>query len=357
MRYVNWLGMAFAASLLAGTVGCSGEVALNTEVKTPEPAKPPAPPPPPPPDADADGVVDDGTDKCVGEKEDGLAPDAKDGCKSNDPDGDGILADADKCPNEPETKNNYKDTDGCPDVPRVLLVKNEVKINDKILFAFGKADIDPASEDLIKNIAEVIKENPQIEFLEVAGHADKVGADNTNVTLTKKRAEAVAKALAGLGIDKNRMRAAGYGRYCPVDPGDSEEAKEKNRRVEFKVMRMGGKDTGVELGCAEASAKGLKPAGVPATAPKGPPKAADAKAADAKPADAKPAGAKPADAKPAAAKPADAKPADAKPADAKPAETKPAAAKPADAKPAETKPAAAKPAGAKPADAKPAAAK
>lgn len=313
MRIKGWLGVAFAACLLAGNVGCSGEVNLNAGAKTPETPKPQ--PPPPPADADGDGVVDDGTDKCVGEKEDNLAPDPKDGCKSADPDGDGILADADKCPTEAESKNSFQDEDGCPDVmPKVAIVKNEVRINDKILFAFAKAEIDKSSEDLIKNIAQVIKENPQVEFVEVAGHADKVGDDVGNVTLTKRRAEAVVKALVALGVDKNRLRGAGYGRYCPVDPGDTDEAKEKNRRVEFKIMRMNGKDTGVELGCAEAAAKGIKPAGVPATAPRA--KAAEAAGADAKPADTKPA----AEVKPAVEKPADKKPAaDAKPADAKPA--------------------------------------
>jgi outer membrane protein OmpA-like peptidoglycan-associated protein len=281
--------MAFAASLLAN-VGCTGGAQLKADVKTPEPVQEPAPPA----DADGDGILDDGTDKCVAEKEDGLPPDAKDGCVSTDPDADGILGAADKCPKEPETVNGFADEDGCPDVkPKVMIVGNEVKITEKIMFAFGKADIDKASDELIKNIAQVIKENPQIEFLEVAGHADKVGNDYVNVQLTKNRAGAVVKALETLGVEKIRMRAAGYGRYCPIDPGDTEEAKEKNRRVEFKIMRMKGKDTGIELGCAEAAAKGIKPAGVPATAPGG----ASAKPADAKPAEKKPADAKPADAK------------------------------------------------------------
>ena len=225
-------------------------------------------PPPPPPDSDGDGIIDDGRDKCVGEKEDNLAPDPTDGCKSSDPDGDGIAGDADKCPTDQETKNEFKDDDGCPDeLPKVAVVGNEVKIQDKILFAFGKATIDQASDDLLKNIAQVVKDNPQVEFIEVAGHADKVGSDPGNVLLTKARAQAVVAALTKLGVDGKRMRGAGYGRYCPIDPGDSDAAREKNRRVEFKIMRTAGKDTGVALGCAEAETAGIKPTGAPATAP------------------------------------------------------------------------------------------
>lgn len=328
MRTTRWLGLAFAASLLAANAGCAKEPQMQAAAPPPPVAPPPPAPPPPPPDADADGVIDDGTDKCLAEKEDGLPPDPKDGCKSNDPDGDGIVAEADQCPNEAEVKNGYKDDDGCPDVPRVVLEGNELKLNEKISFVAGKADIEPASQELLADVARLIKENPQVDFVEVAAHSEKAGTDYATVTLTKKRADAVMKALVALGVEKNRMRPAGYGAHCALDAGETDEAKEKNRRVELKIMRFEGKDTGVELACAVAVSKGLKPAGVPATAPKGVAKAPDAKPVD-KAAEAKPAPAKPADAKPAEATPAAAatKPADAKPADAKAAETKPASVK------------------------------
>ena len=282
-----------AAPLAWLTVGCD---------PPPEPPKVPAvAPPAAPADADGDGIPDDGTDKCLvekedglppdpkdgcistdpdgdgiagaadrcpNEKEDGLAPDPKDGCVSPDPDGDGVLGDADKCPNEPETKNLFEDEDGCPDkAPRVLVTKTEVKINEKILFAFGKATIEPASQNLLDEIAYVINNTPQIEYLEVAGHADKVGTDAVNAQLTKQRAQAVVAALVKRAVDKRRMQAQGYGNHCPVDKGESEPAREKNRRVEFKIMRIDGVDTGVATGCEEAASHGIKPIPVPKSAP------------------------------------------------------------------------------------------
>jgi len=286
MRFAGWV---FAAITAASLGGCAGEAQLEATVSVPKaPDKPKAPP-----DADGDGFLDDGTDECITEKEDGLPPNPKDGCKTNDADNDGVAGVNDKCPTEPETTNGHKDEDGCPDeAPRVVVTKTEVKITEKILFAFGKSTIDAKSEGLIGDIAKVVNEHPEVGFIEVAGHADKVGDDASNVRLTKKRAQAVVEALIKLGVDKNRMRAEGYGRYCPIDPGDSEEAREKNRRVEFKIMRLEGKDTGIELGCADALAKGIKPAGVPATAPAGTGAAGDAKPAtsDAKPATGAPTG-------------------------------------------------------------------
>ena len=199
-------------------------LALGCEPLPPQTPPPATAPPAPPADADGDGVPDDGTDKCLVEKEDGLPPDPKDGCKSTDPDGDGIAGDADRCPNEkedglapdprdgcispdpdgdgvigaadkcpaePETRNGFEDEDGCPDkAPRVLVTATEVKINEKILFAFGKATIEQASQNLLDEIAFVINDHPQIEYLEVAGHADKVGTAASNVQLTKQRAQA-----------------------------------------------------------------------------------------------------------------------------------------------------------------------
>lgn len=294
IRHTRWIWTVVSAPLfLLAQPGCSGEPMEEPKVATPAPA--------PPADADGDGVADDGTDKCLVEKEDGLPPDPKDGCKSTDPDGDGLAGDldkcptekedglapdkkdgcasvdpdndgiigaVDKCPDEAETNNDYQDDDGCPDkVPRVRVTKNEVKINEKILFAFAKATIEPESQSLLQEIAFVINDNPQIEHLEVAGHADKVGADPVNVQLTRQRAQAVQDALIKLGVDKRRLHAQGYGRYCPLDKGESEDAREKNRRVEFKIMRIDGVETGVALGCEEAQSKGIKPIGVPKTAP------------------------------------------------------------------------------------------
>jgi OmpA-OmpF porin, OOP family len=283
-----------AAPLAWLTLGC--------EPPPPQPPPQPAAAPAPPADADGDGVPDDGTDKCLLEKEDGLPPDPKDGCKSTDPDGDGIIGDADRCPNEkedglapdpkdgcvspdpdgdgvigaadkcpaePETKNGFEDEDGCPDkAPRVLVTATEVKINEKILFAFGKATIEQASQNLLDEIAFVINDHPQIEYLEVAGHADKVGTEALNVQLTRQRAQAVLDALVKRKVDKRRMHAQGYGENCALDKGESEAAREKNRRVEFKIMRIDGVDTGVALGCEQAAAHGIKPVTVPKTAPK-----------------------------------------------------------------------------------------
>jgi outer membrane protein OmpA-like peptidoglycan-associated protein len=246
------LPLMFALSLLGLAAGCSSgaQVAAKPQVAGV-------------PDVDHDGIPDD-VDECVTEKEDGKQPKPEDGCKADptDEDGDGLGL-SDKCPTKPETVNGFEDDDGCPDeLPKetkavVTVTKDELKCCAKILFATGKATIEEASAPLIDHVAKTLQDNPAIDLLEVSGHADRLGSPERNLSLTRQRADAVVEALAKLGIDRKRLQAAGYGSYCPMVAGDTPEARERNRRVEFKIIRSNGTDTGVELGCAAARAKGI----------------------------------------------------------------------------------------------------
>jgi outer membrane protein OmpA-like peptidoglycan-associated protein len=95
--------------------------------------------------------------------------------------------------------------------------------------------------------------------VEVAGHADERSNDEHNLRLTRERAKAVVQALASRGVAAKRLVSQGYGEYCPLDRGHNEPAWEKNRRVEFKVVKTEEGDTGVDRGCDAARAKGVLP--------------------------------------------------------------------------------------------------
>jgi outer membrane protein OmpA-like peptidoglycan-associated protein len=268
------------ALLLASLPGCqaSGSGSLNMGGGTP--ANSATPPAGAPADVDSDGVAD-GDDKCKDKKEDGLPPDAKDGCPSEDPDQDGVLGAADKCPDKAETKNGFEDEDGCPDEAPVSHVKvsgDRIEITEEIKFVTGSAEIDHASDKLLAEIADAIKKNPDIDFMEIAGHTDSRGAAAANKTLSQKRAESVMNELAKDGVDKAKMRAVGYGPYCLKEAADTEEAHTKNRRVEFDILRRGGKDLATKWGgCEGAEKKGMKPLPLPQPAAAAAPAAAPAK--------------------------------------------------------------------------------
>lgn len=297
---------------LAAAVGCTAEAKMSGSF---EAGTPPPPPPAQPADDDGDGITN-ADDKCPNEKEDGKPPADKDGCPNLDEDGDKINVPQDKCPTEAETVNEFEDDDGCPDKkPLVQLVGQEVKINQKIQFKKGSAGIEDDSKPVLDAVAEVLKKNPDLQLVEVGGHASKEGDAGFNKNLTQKRVESVSKELVTRGVEKERLFSQGYGFYCPADAGETPEALEKNRRVEFKVLFRGGKATDMTRGCEAAEKAGVKPKALPAK-PWEPKKEGDKKPADT--------GKKP-EAKPAAdaAKKPEAKPADtAKKPEAKPAEKK-----------------------------------
>lgn len=153
---------------------------------------------------------------------------------------------------------------------RVEVVGDEIKINEKILFETGSANIDKKSDELIQTIAKIIVDTPDVQFIEIAGHADQRGSEQLNKDLTQRRAQTVLKHLVADGVAATKLRAVGYGSYCPLDPGMTEEAYDKNRRVEFRILRRGGVDASVKWGgCEAAQKKGMAPQPIPATAAKG----------------------------------------------------------------------------------------
>jgi outer membrane protein OmpA-like peptidoglycan-associated protein len=216
----------------------------------------------PDPDNDRDGIPDK-KDACPNDPEDKDGFEDQDGCPDPDNDKDGILDVVDKCPNEPETFNGYQDEDGCPDKGLVVIDKDNILILKKIKFRTNSAEILPESHEILDAVATTINHHPEFTLIEVAGHADERASDEYNLRLTQDRVNSVMAALIARKVDKSRLRAKGYGEFCPEDPGHNEEAWEKNRRVEFKIVKTKDGPTGVELGCPNALAKGVRPDPVP----------------------------------------------------------------------------------------------
>lgn len=212
---------------------------------------------PSPPDSDLDGLEDsrdgcpseagpaptgcpdkDPDHDCVPLPQDrcpdqaGLAPD---GCPDPDPDGDGIEGASDQCPGQPETRNNFEDTDGCPDTLPEKVEKFSGVIAG-IEFDSGKATIRPGSRKILDEAAGVLKEYPALRIA-VIGHTDSVGGQDKNVALSRDRAEAVKAYLVSQGVGAARIDAVGMGPDQPIADNQSAEGRQKNRRIEFKLVQ------------------------------------------------------------------------------------------------------------------------
>lgn len=102
-----------------------------------------------------------------------------------------------------------------------------------IYFDTGKTDIKPESDAAISEIAKLLKNKGSLR-LYVVGHTDNVGSLDSNMKLSKDRANAVVKTLTGKhGIAAARLKAFGMASLSPVSSNSSEEGKAKNRRVEL----------------------------------------------------------------------------------------------------------------------------
>ena len=93
--------------------------------------------------------------------------------------------------------------------------------------------IKPESYGTLKTIAQVLQDNADVR-VKIIGHTDADGDDNSNLNLSKKRAEAVKAVLSSdFGINSSRMESDGKGESQPVGDNKTPEGKANNRRVEF----------------------------------------------------------------------------------------------------------------------------
>lgn len=171
-----------AASMVAALVGCGGttQFAVGSMAVAGTPPPPPAPPPPPP--------------------------------KPEEP------------PQPP---------------PRVELRDNKIEFKEKIQFELNKATIKQESFSLLRDIAEVIKKNPQVKKLSVEGHASADGDAKYNKKLSEDRAKSVVDHLVKTEkVEAARLTSKGWGEEKPIADNTTEAGKEQNRRVEFLVVEQ-----------------------------------------------------------------------------------------------------------------------
>ena len=128
-------------------------------------------------------------------------------------------------------------------ISNVRIAKGAVPLYDRLMsdgkivtyaitFETGKADLAPESLVEIRRVAQLMQENPDLQF-EVQGHCDSTGSDAVNDPLSQKRAEAIVAALVEQGIAETRLTAVGKGSHSPIASNSTEEGRAKNRRVEF----------------------------------------------------------------------------------------------------------------------------
>ncbi len=108
---------------------------------------------------------------------------------------------------------------------------------NNIFFDFNKAVLKSESFPELNRIIDLMNQKSTMQ-VELAGHADATGPENYNLILSEQRAKAVGKYLTGKGIAKERIAVVFHGESKPIDTNATPEGRKKNRRVEFKIVKL-----------------------------------------------------------------------------------------------------------------------
>ena len=132
------------------------------------------------------------------------------------------------------------------DRENIRIVGDRFVFQSEVLFPSGSEEINEAGQGEMKKLADAIIEvqreiPPEINWvLRVDGHTDNrplsgAGRYRDNWELSSARATSVVKFLIANGVPANRLVAAGFGEYQPLDPADTDDARNRNRRIELKL--------------------------------------------------------------------------------------------------------------------------
>ncbi|MGB6972381.1 MAG: OmpA family protein, partial [Desulfobulbales bacterium] len=116
-----------------------------------------------------------------------------------------------------------------------LKLESGARLNN-IFFASNSYEFDQRASAELNAWADFIKGSKEI-VVEVGGHTDNVEDAGYNKKLSEKRAESVVNYLKGKGVEASRVTAVGYGEEHPVADNATAEGREKNRRVEIRLIQ------------------------------------------------------------------------------------------------------------------------
>ena len=125
----------------------------------------------------------------------------------------------------------------------IKIAENENFIISKVLYEYRSAKINEDAAKELDKLVIILKKNKDIG-VELSSHTDSKGSDSYNMELSQKRADAAVEYVVSKGIDPSKIIAKGFGETEPVAPNelpngkDNPEGRAKNRRTEFKVIKL-----------------------------------------------------------------------------------------------------------------------
>ncbi|WP_426491921.1 OmpA family protein [Hymenobacter sp. 102] len=106
---------------------------------------------------------------------------------------------------------------------------------NNLFFDSKEFALKPKSRTELNRLVSFMKQYPDI-LVEISGHTDDVGSDDDNLVLSQNRAKSVYTYLISQGVKAQRLRFKGYGETKPINPNDTDEHRQQNRRIELRIL-------------------------------------------------------------------------------------------------------------------------
>ncbi len=121
---------------------------------------------------------------------------------------------------------------------QVLRNENEINIESKgnILFEVNESAINEDAKIILSEIKKIFLKPDLVESVVVKGYTDTTGSTSYNLQLSRERAQSVASYLTEIGVDEKWITIEAFGEKEPKYPNETEEGRQKNRRVEIKIV-------------------------------------------------------------------------------------------------------------------------
>ncbi|PWJ56008.1 WD40 repeat protein [Dyadobacter jejuensis] len=121
------------------------------------------------------------------------------------------------------------------EIPLEPVEKDKKEVLNNIFFNSGSVELGQRSRIELRRLTQFLTDNPKLQ-IEISGHTDNTGNDATNKALSLERAKAVVEYLKQSGIAPQRLFTKGYGSSKPIAANDTEENRQKNRRIEWRIL-------------------------------------------------------------------------------------------------------------------------
>lgn len=136
---------------------------------------------------------------------------------------------------------DLRDADKYAEISRNLelvpIEKGQTIRMNNIFFETAKFELLEDSYAELDRVVDLLNKNPKLNIL-IEGHTDSIGKDEANLLLSEQRANAVLDYILSKGIEKSRLKTKGFGEKKPISNNNTEEGRQQNRRVQFKILEM-----------------------------------------------------------------------------------------------------------------------